>query len=252
MKVLQISAVALATALVVGGCGQFDTLMDKVSSVFEPAPQNADSGEPPELDEKEISALADFKTAAGPTPERHPAASYIENLGEQVIAAMADKSLSESDRVRYFGELLVRDLDIPVIARFALGKHWRKTTKDQRRAYIDAFTDFIVQTYSTRLGGASVDHFEITRTRSVGKKDILVQSRVAQSDSKPIRADWRMRERDGRFRILDVSVEGVSMALMLRHEFESVLRNQGGVDGLIKALRARITASAPGPRPASS
>ena len=252
MKVLQISAVALATAVAVGGCTQFDTFMDKVSGVLAPAPQNADTGEPPEVSETEISALADFKTAAGPTPERHPAATHIEDLGEQVIAAMADKSLSETDRVRYFGELLARDLDIPIIARFVLGKHWRKASKDQRLAYVGAFTDFIIQTYSTRLGGASVDHFEITRTRTVGKKDILVQSRVAQSDSKPIRADWRMRERDGRFRILDVSVEGVSMALMLRQEFDSVLRNQGGVDALIKTLRARVTAAAAATRPASS
>ena len=60
-----------------------------------------------------------------------------------------------------------------------------------------------------------------------------------------------MRERDGRFRILDVSVEGVSMALMLRQEFASVLRNQGGVDALIKTLRARVTAAAAAIRPAS-
>jgi phospholipid transport system substrate-binding protein len=91
-----------------------------------------------------------------------------------------------------------------------------------------------------------------TRAPSV-KKDILIQSRGAQADStKPIRADWRMRERDGRFRILDVSVEGVSMALMLRQEFDAVLRNQGGVDGLIKTLRDRLTAAVPAPRPASS
>jgi ABC-type transporter MlaC component len=61
-----------------------------------------------------------------------------------------------------------------------------------------------------------------------------------------------VRERDGRFRILDVSVEGVSMARMLLQEFDAVLRNQGGVDGLIKTLRARLTAAVPAPRPASS
>lgn len=252
MKVFHLSVVALAMAVAVGGCTELNTAVNNVSGIFLPESGFAQGKESAEVDDNDIDALINFQTAASPAPELHPAATYIENLGQQVIAAMADKSLSDTDRVRYFGELLARDLDIPIIARFVLGKHWRKATKQQRRAYVGAFSDFIVYTYSTRLGGASVDYFEITETRSVGKKDILVESWVVQiNSSRPIRADWRMRERGGRFRILDVAVEGISMALMLRQEFDSVLRTQGGVNGLIKTLRARMTAAAPAARPGS-
>ncbi|MDP6786754.1 MAG: ABC transporter substrate-binding protein [Rhodospirillales bacterium] len=66
-----------------------------------------------------------------------------------------------------------------------------------------------------------------------------MRSRVVQSHGAPLRADWRLTNRDGTFRILDLSMEGISMALTLRQEFSSVLRRKGGVDGLIAILREK-------------
>jgi phospholipid transport system substrate-binding protein len=79
----------------------------------------------------------------------------------------------------------------------------------------------------------------VLETQPVGKSDILVRSRVVQSHGAPLRADWRLTNRDGTICILDLSVEGISMALTLRQEFSSVLRCEGGVDSLIAILRKR-------------
>ena len=147
--------------------------------------------------------------------------------------------MSKDQRIAYFRDLLARDLDIPMIARFVTGKHWKSATPEQRRSYLEVFTAFVVQTYSARLGGADVGQFNVLETRPVGKSDILVRSRIVQSHGAPLRADWRLTNRDGAFRILDLSVEGVSMALTLRQEFSSVLRRKGGVDGLIAILKKR-------------
>ena len=233
------------TALTVGGCAE---TLDKIAAFFDPAQDG------PAVSEDEIAALAEFPTAAGkaedsavaaltpakkqPVPS-HPAARHIEKLGGEVLAVLKDPSMSKDQRIAYFRDLLARDLDIPLIARFVTGKHWRSASPEQRRSYLEVFSAFVVQTYSARLGGVEVNEIQVLETEPVGQRDILVRSRVVQSKGAPLRADWRLTNRDGIFRILDLSVEGISMALTLRQEFSSVLRRKGGVDGLIAILRKR-------------
>ena len=171
----------------------------------------------------------------------HPAALHVEKLGGEVLAVLSNRSLSGDQRIAYFQGVLTRDLDIPLIARFVAGRHWRKANPEERRAYLDAFGEYVVKTFSARLGGVTVGRFEVVGSRGIGKTDILVHSRVVYDGAKPLRADWRVREKDGAFRILDLSVEGISMALTLRKEFASVLRREGGVGGLVPILMAAAT-----------
>ena len=216
--------VALAlTGIVLGGCAQ--------------APEDHANSFLPSS-EKDIVELASFETASGPA-ELHPAAQRIEDLSREVIAILSDSSSSKKQREAHFGQLLARDLDIPLIARFVMGKHWRRATDEQKRNYMSAFRNYVIQTYSARLGGAEVDSFNIINTKVIGKKDILVVSNVAKASTKPIRANWRLRQRNGAYRILDLSVEGISMALTLRQEFSAILKNKDGVSTLISILQKR-------------
>ena len=168
----------------------------------------------------------------------HPAAQHIEKLGGEVLAVLSNGSLSGDQRFAYFQGVLTRDLDIPLIARFVVGRHWRKAGPAERRAYLDAFGEYVVKTFSARLGGITVDRFKVVGSRGIGKTDILVHSHVVYGGAKPLRADWRVREKNGAFRILDLSVEGISLALTLRNEFAAVLRREGGVGCLVPILKA--------------
>ena len=219
-------------ALPFGGCTQ---VREGTSKAFAP------DGQEQNIKESDISALANFDTASGGGGQLNAASQYIENLSQEIIAVLSDASKSKEQRVEFFGGVLARDLNIPLIARFTLGKHWRSAKPEQRKAYIAIFSDYIIQTYSSRLGGAKVEKFDITTTQPVGKKDILVRTSVRNGGSDPVRADWRLRGNKDRFQIIDLSVEGISMALMLRQEFASVLRQKGGVDVLIQTLKQRTT-----------
>jgi len=66
----------------------------------------------------------------------------------------------------------------------------------------------------------------------------LVQSEVFKPGSQPARVDWRVRTAGGQPKIVDVVVEGVSMAVTQRSEFAAVIQRSGGrVAGLLTALR---------------
>ena len=236
-----IPVAALVLVLSLGGCVQvWQRIADVILPKHETAPQ-ATATDAADIPEGQIAALVDFETAAGPPPTQHPAVVHIENLGHEVLTILSDPSMSEAERTEFFSELLARDLDIPLIARFVLGRHWNTATPEQRQTYTEIFSQFLVQTYSARLGGVEIDDFTVLNAKNVGDKDILVFSHVAQGSGQPVRANWRVREREGGFRILDLSVEGISMAVMLRQEFASILRKKNGVDGLIDMLKERTT-----------
>jgi phospholipid transport system substrate-binding protein len=176
-----------------------------------------------------------------PASAENPAAQRIEKLGQEVLAVLADPSITKNQRAAHFSGLIARDLDIPVIGKFVLGKHWRKASVEQRKAYLRVFKRYVVHTYSSRLGGANLKNFQVLGVRNVGKRDILVQTRLSKPDEGVILADWRMRERKGTYKILDLFVEGVSMSMTLRQEFNAVLREKNGIDGLIMVLNSRAT-----------
>ncbi len=234
MRRIAVAVFALAfTATVLAGCADIEKALNNLGRVF---------GEAQAIDEpareRDIAASDVFVTASE-TVQSSPAAAYMEKLSRQTLAIINDKSLNRKKRETYFRALLARDLDIPLIARFAIGAHWRDADPQQRKSYIKVFMDYLVQTYSRRLGGADVAQFHIIDAKPLGKKDYLVRTTVVGGGG-PARADWRLRKYDGGYRIIDLSVEGISMAVTLRQDFTSVIR-QKGLDGLVAILKKRVS-----------
>ena len=113
------------------------------------------------------------------------------------------------------------------------------TTPEQRADYLDLFGEFIVKTYAKRLGGYSGEAFVVLKSTVTGKKrDVIVKTRIDRPSGPSLKATWRVRKFGDQDKIIDVSVEGVSMAITQRQEFASVTR-RSGLEGLLQILRAR-------------
>ena len=166
------------------------------------------------------------------------AAAFIARLADQAITILRSSSNKMENREAQFRDLLSAGFDMPFIARFVLGKHWRKATPQQRVDYQALFREFILKSYSRRLGGYSGEAFTIAGAKAAGKKDVMVKTRIEQPGGRPIIAVWRVRPHNGQYKIIDIMVEGISMAVTQRSEFNAVVRQQG-MQGLLQALRAR-------------
>ncbi len=166
------------------------------------------------------------------------AARFMDWLAVEAIAVLRRKSDSLEQREAALRQLLAQAFDVAFIGRFVLGRYWRKITAEERQDYLAVFSEFILKTYSRRLGGYSGEAFTIIGAKPAGKKDIMVKTNIQRPSGPPIKAHWRLRVTDRRYRIIDVSVEGVSMALTQRAEFAAVMRNHG-ITGLLQALRLR-------------
>ncbi len=167
-------------------------------------------------------------------------AGFVRAFGARAVAVLADQSLAPQARAEEFRQLLIERLDVARIARFTLGRYWRKATEEQRAEYARVFEDYIIATYARKLNAYSGETLAVDGVRDQDEKRALVTSRIVRAEGEPIMIEWRLRRTGVSWRIVDVTVEGVSLALTQRSEFAAVVRANGGrVEGLIEKLREK-------------
>lgn len=155
------------------------------------------------------------------------------------MAMFAQTSLPMPEREARIRALLREVFAFETIGRFVLSSTWRSATPDQRAEYLSLFSEFLVRTYSRRLGGYGGYGFTIAQTKPLGRRDALVTTVINQSSGPALKAGWRVRAGGNGYKIVDVMVEGVSMAVTQRSEFGTIIRRDG-LDKLIEILRAKV------------
>ena len=171
--------------------------------------------------------------------------ALISNLGTRALEVLG-KNATPSQRVDRFRALLREDFDVPGIARFVLGRYWNIATDQQRAEFVKLFEDYIALAYSARLAEYTGETFKVVGSRPDADGAIVTSQILRPAGAAPVKLEWRVTGRDGAYKISDVSVDGISMAVTQRSEFASVIQHNGGqVQGLLTMLRDK-TAGAGG------
>ena len=189
-----------------------------------------------------IGALAlAWQPASGRADQADAAGTFLISLTDRAIAELADESVPVAERKQRFRRLFKDAFDIPAIGRFVIGRYWRSADKAARAEFLAVFEDVMVDRFAPQFSGYAGTNFKIGVIREVKEgNQIMVSSTVAPPHSEVVQVDWRLRNRNGQFKVLDVVAQGVSMALTLRSEYGSVLKSSGGkIDTLIALLRER-------------
>ena len=160
-----------------------------------------------------------------------------------MLDVLRDASLSDEAKFDRLVTLLDEPIDLDLVARLILGRHWRTASAAQQAEYLELFRAFALHTLASRLDVYGGQNFEVTGAKVVGREDALVSTRIL-SDGPPLAVDWRVRQRDDdRMVAIDVIVEGVSLIVTQRSEFGAVIERQG-MDGLLAELRRRAESRA--------
>ena len=172
------------------------------------------------------------------------ASEFIRDLGERAVDVLRDKeNTTFAERESAFRDILVDGFHLRTISRFVLGRHWRSATKAQRQTYNDVFVVFIVRVFASRFDSYGGEQFEILKAvNSDVEGDTIIRTHILRpSGSSSIGVDYRVRVIDGGYKVVDVTVEGISMLHTHRVEFASVI-NRKGMDGFLDELRAQVVA----------
>jgi phospholipid transport system substrate-binding protein len=168
------------------------------------------------------------------------AAGFISDLGQRTVHILAAKA-PENEREAKCRAIFEEGFDIPTISRFVLGGYWRTASEAQRQDFTALFETYVIRAYAVRFNDYGGEQLKVTAARTEDEDNSMVQSVIARpSGAPPIKVDWRVNKTAKGFKITDVVVEGVSMAVTQRQEFASVIQRNGGqIDALLKLLREK-------------
>ena len=178
------------------------------------------------------------QTSSAANPIGTGAQNFIDNMGSRAIGFLGNGNLSQAQKKREFQSLLRSSFDLATIGRFALGRYWREASPAQQAEYLNLFEQMVVDVYSARFEEYQGQTFDVASFRADGDKDTIVTSFIVPDSGSKIQVDWRVRHKDGRYKIVDVIIEGVSMSLTQRSDFSSVIQRGGGnIEALLAHLR---------------
>ncbi len=173
------------------------------------------------------------------------AKKFIEILTSDAISMLTVENISKIERSDRFRRLMNENFAIKGIAKFVLGRHWRKANESEKKEYLQLFEDLLVATYADRFAKYSGEKLMVNKSEVRGKGDALVHTVMIRVDgAKPLKVAWRVRGKNGIYKIVDIMVEGISMVVTQKSEFASFIQqNDGSIGALLSELRKRIQAN---------
>jgi TPR repeat protein len=178
-----------------------------------------------------------------------PIIAAAEGRGPRAEAVILDLSetarriLSRSDkplrsRERELIATIGQHFHFTLISELVIGPSWINLPQHQRQEFLTLFRDFYLHSYGSQLGGYPGDQFTILRVKEKGSRDTFVTTRLTRLERDAVVIDWRFREVMGKPLIIDILINGTSVAISHREGFQPVVAGEG-IGGLIALFQIR-------------
>lgn len=190
-----------------------------------------------------IVTTALLATSAHAADKGQRAEGFISALSSKAIALVSNPRADTDTKRVGFSTLLSDGFDMGWIGQFVLGRNWNLATPEQRVEYLDLFEKIIVYTYSKRFNDYSGQQVRVTGHQLGKRQYVFVKSQIfdPKRAGSTINVTWRLLPREDSFKIVDVVIEGVSMGISQRNEYNSVIQRNGGkIAALIEAMRDNL------------
>lgn len=176
------------------------------------------------------------RAAAAQKVDQNGARKVVREAVDQVLAVMARKDLSIQERRSLIEDIAFERFDFDTMARLVLKRDWRRFTPEQRGQFVKEFRKYLAASYGTRVERYHQEKVDITGDRIEPRGDVTVMTRIKGGPADGIEMDYRMREREGKWKVIDVVIEGVSLVQNFHSQFAGVISN-GGPDELLRKLK---------------
>lgn len=154
------------------------------------------------------------------------------------LRIMADKQTPVADRQRQLRQMIEPHFDFTQMARQALGRHWRSLTPVQREDFTQVFKSFMESAYLSKIGDYSGQRVEFVKQSSLGVGYAQVASSIVQTGKAPIPVNYLLEQKDGGWKVYDVTVDNISIIQNYQNQFNRVI-NENGFEKLLADLKAK-------------
>ena len=183
-----------------------------------------------------------FSFQANAAVDHESAENFVKRITNQGIEELINSKVDANEKKARFTKLFNEDLDLDFIGKFVLGRYWKTATPQQRTEFINIYRKLNIQTWSERFGEFKGKHFEVKGVEDSKSQDqVFVNTQVPMEEGAPAVVKWRVKETNGRMKVVDIIIENVSLAQTARSEYTAYIKNSPeGINGLIKNLKNRL------------
>ena len=164
---------------------------------------------------------------------------FVQETADKASEAL-NKRLSKKEKMEQLKIIAKNTVDIQGIGNYSLGTY-RKGLSDQKKdEYFDIFEQYFLKSFASRLAEYTDPKIRVDSQKKLNDKYTMVSSTLLATSEKPeIKIEWRVvtKNPDNPL-IIDVIIEGVSLAKVQREEFNSIIHsNDGNINALFSTLR---------------
>ena len=163
---------------------------------------------------------------------------FVKKFANDAIMILGNEQISVNEKNDQFTNLVMSAIDLNLISQFVLSKSWKTATDDQKERYISAFKTYFINSYANKLDQYSNEKIIVNGSENAGKYVIVDTNIIKEgTDTLKINLKWRLLNKDGEIKIIDLNIEGISLVIAQREEFQSFLaNNDGNLDSLIEKI----------------
>ena len=164
--------------------------------------------------------------------------NFVTSFADSAISILSNDTISDSERTSSFTELVMSSIDLNLISKFVLSKAWKNASDEQKENYLIAFKDYFVSSYANKLDQYTGERVDVIGSQEAGKY-VIVESNIIRegTDTLKINLKWRLLNKNNQIKIIDLNIEGISLVIAQREEFQSFLANNDyDLDKLIEKI----------------
>ncbi len=191
-------------------------------------------------------AAAPAVLTAGPALAQAPrdagAEQFVQTQSQRVVSVLNDKGMGADAKIKAFRGIIDEIADVPRITTFVLGKYGRTITPAQRQKFAVVFRQYAQNVYEKRLGDYHGESVKVVGSVVRKPGDVVVNTQISGGKlDQPVMASWRVLGSGSGWKVVDVQVSGIWLAITQQQDFVSTIDNAGGnIDVLIGQLEKQI------------
>jgi phospholipid transport system substrate-binding protein len=187
--------------------------------------------------------------AAGPVVPRalraqESARAVVQETADQVVAVLENKPLSADQKRHQIEQIVYAHFDFDVLSRLVLARNWTQLSAAQQKEFVEEFKKHLSLTYGKNVETYNGERAVITGERPEARGDTTVKTKVVRPHADDVLVDYRLRQENGRWQVIDVVIEGVSLVANFRSQFQEIIAN-GGPEHLLQLLREKNSKGEP-------
>ena len=166
-------------------------------------------------------------------------ATFVADFTRKGLNEILMANIPNAEKQKRFREMFTTYFDIPGIGRFVLARYVKAASPDDLAKFNTLFEDIIIYTWSRRFSEYNGQTLQVSGQQPDGE-GMLVKSTINGANNTHYAVDWRLRKRPDGLKVLDIVVEGVSMAITYRQDYSTVISQTGSFAGLLAQMEKQV------------